>query len=105
LFLKMDDERARLVALGLIRGRGYTIAVGPVAQPAGRGIDAAAFWDPRKLPRRSGIVGTIFLKAQNEIQDPPKLRRLVGLIDGDLARPRRRREGIPNRSKRSTTPL
>ena len=58
-----------------------------------------------KLPRLSGIVGTIFLKAQNEIQDPPKLRRLVGLIDGDLARPRRRREGIPNRSKRSTTPL
>jgi type I restriction enzyme M protein len=30
-----------------------------------------------------GIVGTIFLKAQNEIQDPAKLRRLVGLIDGE----------------------
>ena len=36
-----------------------------------------------KLPRLSGIVGTIFLKAQNEIQDPAKLRRLVGLIDGE----------------------
>lgn len=45
-----------------------------------------------KLPRRysailetlyrpSGIVGTIFLKAQNEIQDSAKLRRLVGLIE------------------------
>ena len=36
-----------------------------------------------KLSRLSGIVGTIFLKAQNEIQDPAKLRRLVGLIDGE----------------------
>jgi type I restriction enzyme M protein len=36
-----------------------------------------------KLARRSGIVGTIFLEAQNEIQDPAKLRRLVGLIDGE----------------------
>ena len=36
---------------------------------------------PDKLSRLSGIVGTIFLKAQNEIQDPAKLRRLVGLID------------------------
>jgi type I restriction enzyme M protein len=35
------------------------------------------------LSRRSGIFGTIFLKAQNEIQDPAKLRRLVGLIDGE----------------------
>ena len=36
-----------------------------------------------KLSRLSGIVGTTFLKAQNEIQDPAKLQRLVGLIDGE----------------------
>ena len=36
-----------------------------------------------KLSRRSGIVGTIFLKAQNEIRDPAKLRRLEGRIDGE----------------------
>jgi type I restriction enzyme M protein len=36
-----------------------------------------------QLSRHSGIVGTTFLKAQNEIQDPAKLRRLVGLIDGE----------------------
>jgi predicted RNA methylase len=29
------------------------------------------------------MVGTIFLKAQNEIQDPAKLKRIVGLIDGE----------------------
>ena len=36
-----------------------------------------------KLSRLSGIVGTIFLKAQTEIEDPAKLRRLVALIDGE----------------------
>jgi type I restriction enzyme M protein len=55
-----------------------------VARSAGRGADATLFGDPGyALSRRSGIVGTIFLKAQNEIQDPAKLRRLVGLIDGE----------------------
>jgi type I restriction enzyme M protein len=35
------------------------------------------------LSRHGGIIGAIFLKAQNEIQDPAKLRRLVGLIDSE----------------------
>jgi type I restriction enzyme M protein len=37
-----------------------------------------------KLSKQSGIIGTIFLKAQNEIQDPAKLKRLVGLIDSEV---------------------
>lgn len=32
------------------------------------------------LSRHDGLIGAIFLKAQNEIQDPAKLRRLVALI-------------------------
>ncbi len=36
-----------------------------------------------KLGTGSGIVPTIFRKAQNKIQDPAKLRRLVELIDGE----------------------
>src|SRR5207244_5838435 len=36
-----------------------------------------------KLSKQGGIIGAIFLKAQSEIQDPAKLRRLVGLIDGE----------------------
>ena len=36
-----------------------------------------------KLSKQPGIIGAIFLKAQNEIQDPAKLKRLVGLIDGE----------------------
>jgi hypothetical protein len=51
-------------------------------RPAGLGTDPAIHRSPRKLSRRSGIIGTIFLKAQNEIQDPARLRRPVGLIEG-----------------------
>jgi len=35
------------------------------------------------LSKQGGIIGAIFQKAQNEIQDPAKLKRLVGLIDGE----------------------
>jgi len=87
LFLKMDDERAGLVASGLIRGEGSAIPQ-DCRWPVLRDLQGeeltrrySAILD--QLSRRSGIVGTIFLKAQNEIQDPAKLRRVVGLIDGE----------------------
>jgi len=37
-----------------------------------------------RLSKQGGIIGAIFLKAQNEIQDPAKLKRLVGLIDSEV---------------------
>src|ERR1700745_3808476 len=84
----MDDERAGLVASGLIRGENSAIPEDS-RWPVLRDLQGeeltrrySAILD--KLSRRSGIVGTIFLKAQNEIQDPAKLRRLVGLIDGEI---------------------
>ena len=87
LFLKMDDERAGLVASGLIKGDSSAIPE-DCRWPVLRDLQGeeltrrySAILD--KLSRLSGIVGTIFLKAQNEIQDPAKLRRLVGLIDGE----------------------
>jgi N-6 DNA Methylase/HsdM N-terminal domain len=87
LFLKMDDERAGLVASGLIKREGSAIPE-DCRWPVLRDLQGeeltrrySAILD--KLSRLSGIVGTIFLKAQNEIQDPAKLRRLVGLIDGE----------------------
>jgi type I restriction enzyme M protein len=87
LFLKMDDERAGLVASGLIRGESSAIPEDcrwPVLRDL-QGEELTRRYSAilEKLSRRSGIVGTIFLKAQNEIQDPAKLRRLVGLIDGE----------------------
>jgi type I restriction enzyme M protein len=87
LFLKMDDERAGLVASGLIKGEDSAIPE-DCRWPVLRDLQGeeltrrySAILD--KLSRLSGIIGTIFLKAQNEIQDPAKLRRLVGLIDGE----------------------
>jgi type I restriction enzyme M protein len=87
LFLKMDDERAGLVASGLIKGENSAIPE-DCRWPVLRDLQGeeltrrySAILD--ELSRLSGIVGTTFLKAQNEIQDPAKLRRLVGLIDGE----------------------
>jgi len=87
LFLKMDDERDALIASGLFRGEPSAIPA-DCRWPVLRDLQGeeltrryTAILD--KLSRLSGIVGTIFLKAQNEIQDPAKLRRLVGLIDGE----------------------
>jgi type I restriction enzyme M protein len=36
-----------------------------------------------ELGREPGILGTIFRKAQNKIQDPAKLKRLIALMDGE----------------------
>src|SRR5260370_3443574 len=87
LFLKVDDEGRGLVASGIIKGANSAVPE-DCRWPMLRDLQGeeltrrySAILD--KLSRLSGIVGTIFLKAQNEIQDPAKLRRLVGLIDGE----------------------
>jgi len=36
-----------------------------------------------KLAKESGLLGVIFRKSQNKIQDPAKLNRLIKLIDGE----------------------
>ena len=78
LFLKMDAERV---------ADGETSAV-----PAEwrwerlRGLDGDALevryrHTLEALARAPGLLGTIYRKAQNKIQDPAKLRRLMALID------------------------
>src|SRR5215471_21733901 len=83
LFLKMDDERMGLVTSGLIRRETSAIPENwrwPVLRDLqGEELTRRYSGILDKLSRRSGILGAIFLKAQNEIQDPAKLRRLVGL--------------------------
>jgi type I restriction enzyme M protein len=37
----------------------------------------------QKLSKQSGMIGQIYFKAQNRIQNPAQLHRLVGLIDGE----------------------
>ncbi len=72
LFLKMDDERAALIAAGLLRGEPSAIPA-DCRWPVLRDLQGeeltrryTALLD--RLSRLPGIVGTIFLKAQNEIQ-------------------------------------
>ena len=36
------------------------------------------------LAKKPGLLGVIFRKSQNKVQDPAKLERLIRLIDGDL---------------------
>lgn len=36
------------------------------------------------LAKKKGLIGTIFRKSQNRIQDPAKLKRLIELIDGEI---------------------
>jgi hypothetical protein len=50
-----------------------------------------------KLGTESGMLGAIFFKAQNKIQDPAKLARLVQMIDAELDRAGRRHQGRPLR--------
>jgi type I restriction enzyme M protein len=87
LFLKMDEERAALVADGLLSGEPSALPADcrwPVLRDLqGEELTRRYTAILEKLSRLPGIIGTIFLKAQKEIQDPAKLRRLVGLIDGE----------------------
>jgi hypothetical protein len=83
----MDDERGGLVASGLIKGDNSAIPE-DCRWPVLRDLQSEELTRRysailETLSRRSGIIGTTFLKSQNEIQDPAKLRRLVGLIDGE----------------------
>jgi type I restriction enzyme M protein len=87
MFLKMDDERAGLVRQGLLKGRNSALPKdcrwSMLRNLQGQDLTKRYAQVLDKLSRQSGLVGAIFLKAQNEIQDPARLRRLVGLIDSE----------------------
>jgi type I restriction enzyme M protein len=81
LFLKMDEERvtqigeASMLPNGSRWGDIKDLSGEALADKYGKLLDV--------LSKQGGIIGAIFLKAQNEIQDPAKLKRLVGLIDSE----------------------
>jgi type I restriction enzyme M protein len=83
----MDDERVGLVASGLIKSEASAIPENchwlVLRDLQGEELTRRYSAILDQLSRLSGIIGAIFLKAQNEIQDPAKLRRLVGLIDDE----------------------
>lgn len=81
LFLKMDDENRNLL------GKTSTIPVELSWQSLlplqGAELEAQYIKILTELGKGSGLVPVIFRKAQNRIQDPAKLRRLITLINGE----------------------
>jgi len=81
LFLKMDEEQAQAYGRESSVPAEYNWASlksldGPALEDHYRATLAA-------LGKGQGMIATIFRKAQNRIQDPAKLRRLVTLIEGE----------------------
>jgi type I restriction enzyme M protein len=78
LFLKMDDEAAS--QLGEPSGLPVDCRWGAIKDLQGEALATRYSAILDKLSRHDGLIGGIFMKAQNEIQDPAKLRRLVTMI-------------------------
>ncbi|RLA95525.1 MAG: SAM-dependent DNA methyltransferase, partial [Deltaproteobacteria bacterium] len=81
LFLKMDHERVQLL--------NESSSIPPEYNwDSLRKLEGAELEDHYRtvlaeLGKQRGLIGAIFRKAQNKIQDPAKLRRLIDLIDGE----------------------
>lgn len=80
LFLKMDAERASI-------GEATSIPAGfdwpSLVSKDGEALEKHYRAILEKLGSESGLIGTIFRKAQNKLADPAKLKKVVGLIDGE----------------------
>ena len=81
LFLKMADEQSRPPfnkPSAIPKGFGWDVLV----KLDGDDLEIHYRHTLEELGKRPGMLGTIFRKAQNKIQDPAKLRRLIAdLID------------------------
>jgi len=77
LFLKMAEERAELTGEPQPIPKGYRWA--DLSAPAMEGTKLEAHYIDtlRVLGEQGGMLGLIFRKAQNKIQDPAKLRQLI----------------------------
>jgi type I restriction enzyme M protein len=82
LFLKMDDENSRLLGKPSVipadlNWQSLLGKEGDELETHYRHILTA-------LGQGAGLIPTIFRKAQNKIQEPAKLRRLIDLINGEV---------------------
>ena len=82
LFLKMADEAAALGADAPAIPDGHRWA--DLAAAEGEALETLYRTTLLTLGKAPGLLGTIFRKAQNRIQDPAKLHRLVSLIDAEV---------------------
>ncbi|MCQ8278867.1 type I restriction-modification system subunit M [Acetobacteraceae bacterium KSS8] len=81
LFLKMDRERTDL--LGEPSALPADANWDTLAGKSGETLERAYRTILETLSKRTDIVGTLFLKAENKIGDPAKLQRLVTLIGAE----------------------
>ncbi len=79
LFLKMDDEQAQVFGRPSAIPAAY--AWDSLRQLEGTALETHYREALQALGTGSGLIPVIFRKAQNRIQDPAKLRRLILLID------------------------
>jgi type I restriction enzyme M protein len=81
LFLKMAHEGSTLLHEDspIPEGYGWESLVGK----DGDELEVHYRHILEELGREPGMLGTIFRKAQNKIQDPAKLKRLISLMDGE----------------------
>ena len=102
LFLKMADERKKA---GLGEVVPYGLDWQSLLDRDGDELEVHYRHILESLGRQSGTLGTIFRKAQNHIQDPAKLRRLVvSLINEETwtsVEPPSRRWAMPGWSSRA----
>ena len=86
LFLKMDDERREVPE---VFGAPFESAIPQnyawQSLTSKDGVELETHYHEllRKLGQREGLIGVIFHKAQNRIQDPARLKRLIELIDSE----------------------
>jgi len=81
LFLKMADEQEKILKkqTSIPKGLAWTTLIGK----DGDELEVQYRHILASLGKGSGMLGVIFRKAQNKIQDPAKLSRLIGLIDSE----------------------
>ncbi len=77
LFLKMADERAQLTGEEQPIPDGYRWSDLAATQMEGVELEQHYRDTLRELGKHGGMLGLIFEKAQNKIQDPAKLRQLI----------------------------
>lgn len=81
LFLKMDAENVELLGKPSAVPPEYSWA--SLRDLSGADLENHYRTILAELGKGAGLIPTIFRKAQNKIQDPAKLRRLIKLIDGE----------------------
>lgn len=82
LFLKMDDEN--VVNLGKPSAIPSELNWQSLLTKDGADLEAHYIHILSELGKGSGLIPVIFRKAQNKIQDPAKLKRLIDLINSEV---------------------